>query len=72
VFGDQDQTIRVDQVEALKQAVEAAPVPTEVVRYADAEHGFHCDARPDSYHEESAKDAWARTLTWFSTYLGKN
>ena len=69
VFGDQDQTIRVDQVEALKKAVEAAPVPTQVLRYADAEHGFHCDARPDSYHEESAKDAWDRTLAWFSTYL---
>jgi carboxymethylenebutenolidase len=40
-----------------------------VVRYADAEHGFHCDAR-DAYHEDSAKDAWQRTLDWFATHLG--
>jgi carboxymethylenebutenolidase len=69
-FGDQDQTIRVDQVEALRIAVAKAPVPTEIVRYADADHGFHCDAR-DSYHEPSAKDAWKRTLGWFETHLPK-
>ena len=41
---------------------------TAGVRYPDAEHGFHCDARP-AYHEASAKDAWARTLDWFATHL---
>ena len=69
LFGDQDQTIRVDQVEALRTAVAAAPVETEIVRYAEAEHGFHCDARPDSYHEASAKDGWARMLAWFDAHL---
>ena len=58
LFGDQDQSIRVDQVEALRTAVAKASVDTEIVRYSDAEHGFHCDAR-DSYHEASAKDALA-------------
>jgi carboxymethylenebutenolidase len=70
LFGDQDQSIRVDQVEALRTAVAKATVDTEIVRYSDAEHGFHCDAR-DSYHEASAKDAWQRTLQWFDTYLPK-
>ena|SRR5439155_6435252 len=68
LYGDRDQGIPVDQVEALCKAVEAADVPTEIVRYPDADHGFHCDAR-DSYHEQSAKDAWQRTLRWFDTYL---
>lgn len=68
LFGDQDQGIPVEQVEALRAASSVAPVPTEVVRYADAGHGFHCDGR-DSYHEPSAVDAWRRTLDWFATHL---
>jgi carboxymethylenebutenolidase len=48
--------------------VAAAPVPAEIVRYAEAEHGFHCDER-DSYHEASAKDGWQRTLQWIGTHL---
>jgi carboxymethylenebutenolidase len=56
-------------VEELRRALGGARVPTEVVRYADAEHGFHCDAR-GAYHEASATDAWRRTLEWFDTHLG--
>jgi carboxymethylenebutenolidase len=68
IFGDRDETIRVDQVEALRTASSRASVPTEVIRYPEAEHGFHCDAR-SSYHETSAKDAWQRTLEWFGEHL---
>jgi len=70
LFGDQDQSIRVDQVEALRTAVGSATVDTEILRYPEAEHGFHCDAR-DSYHEDSAKDAWQRTLRWYDEHLPK-
>ena len=52
-------------------AAKNASVPTEVVRYAEAGHGFHCDAR-DSYHEASAKDGWSRTIAWFDTHLAKS
>jgi carboxymethylenebutenolidase len=68
LFGDNDQSIPVDDVEALRAAVAAAPVATEVVRYPDADHGFHCDAR-SSYHEASAKDGWRRTLEWLASHL---
>lgn len=68
LYGDQDQSIPVDQVEALREATSKANVPTEIVRYPDAGHGFHCDAR-ESYHEPSAKDAWRRTLEWLDRYL---
>ena len=64
LFGDQDHAIPVEDVERLREAVAGASVPAEIVRYPDAGHGFHCDARA-SYHEPSAKDAWARTLEWF-------
>ena len=68
LFGDQDANIPIDDVEALRAAAASADVPTEVVRYADADHGFHCDARP-SYHRQSAVDAWDRTLAWFDVHL---
>jgi carboxymethylenebutenolidase len=69
LFGDLDQGIPVDDVEVLRGALAEASVVADVVRYADAEHGFHCDAR-DAYHEESASDAWRRTLLWFDAHLG--
>jgi carboxymethylenebutenolidase len=68
LFGDEDASIPVDQVEALRSAVAAAPVDTEIVRYGGAGHGFHCDQRPD-FHEASAADGWKRALAWFGKYL---
>ena len=57
-----------DAVEALRVALKDAKVDTDVVRYAEADHGFHCDAR-SSYHEASAQDGWDRALTWFGDHL---
>lgn len=65
LFGDLDRGIPVEQVESLRSAISQARVPAEIVRYPEAGHGFHCDAR-GSFHEASAKDAWRRTLEWFS------
>jgi carboxymethylenebutenolidase len=69
LFGDEDASIPVEDVERLRAALDAVPVPTEVVRYAGAEHGFNCDRRP-SYHPEVAADAWQRMIDWFTTHLG--
>ena len=68
LFGDDDQMIPVDGVEELRTQMRDSPVNTDVVRYPDAGHGFHCDAR-ESYHEASAKDGWNRALDWFSSHL---
>ncbi|HEY3811445.1 MAG TPA: dienelactone hydrolase family protein [Acidimicrobiales bacterium] len=69
LYGDVDKGIPPEQVEELRSAAAAAPVPTEVVRYADADHGFNCNDRPAVYNPAAAGDAWARTLAWFDTYL---
>lgn len=68
LFGDLDGSIPVEDVETLRAALADVATPTEIVRYADAEHGFHADPRP-SYHEAAATDAWARTLAFFATHL---
>jgi carboxymethylenebutenolidase len=70
LFGDEDASISVEDVEILRERLRAAPFPAEVVRYPGAKHGFHCDRRPDDFAVEAAADAWARTLTWLDAHLG--
>jgi carboxymethylenebutenolidase len=69
LYGDQDQGISVEDVERLRQAAAGAPVPTEIVRYPEAQHGFNCEDRPNNYNAEAAADGWARTLAWFDRYV---
>ena len=69
LFGDEDASIPVADVETLREALAGAPVPAEVVRYPGAKHGFHCDRRPDDFHPDAAADACARTLTWLDAHL---
>ena len=69
LFGDLDHSIPPDHVELLREAAAKAIVPTTIVRYADAGHGFHCDARPANYHEPSATDAWTKALDWLSRFV---
>jgi carboxymethylenebutenolidase len=68
LFGDLDHTIPVEDVETLRAELAPAPVETEIVRYGDAGHAFHCDERP-GYVPAAAVDAWARTLAWFDRHL---
>ena len=71
LFGDKDGGIPVEDVELLRETLKRETrTPSEIVRYPDAEHGFHCDVRP-SYNEAAAKDAWARTLDWLPRFLHK-
>jgi carboxymethylenebutenolidase len=70
LFGDLDQGIPVEQVEALRVALDGAVVPAQIVRYPEAKHGFHCDDRPAAYDEASATDGWSRTLSFIAEQLG--
>jgi carboxymethylenebutenolidase len=67
-YGDADLTIPFTEVEMLRKAAQKSAVKTDVFRYEEAEHGFNCDERP-SFHAESAKLAWARTLEFLSANL---
>lgn len=68
LYGDLDKGIAVDDVEQLRTAAASSGQTTEIVRYPDAGHGFHCDQRAD-FHPASAEDAWRRTLDWFRRHL---
>jgi DNA polymerase-4 len=69
LFGDRDESIPPEQVELLRGEAAKSAVPTSIVRYPEAGHGFHCDARPQNYDEAAAHDGWAKTLDWFGRYL---
>jgi carboxymethylenebutenolidase len=64
-FGDKDHGIPIENVEKIKAAHPDIPV----YRYAEAEHGFHCDQRP-SYHADSDKLSTERTLAFFKKHIG--
>ena len=68
LFGENDQSIPVEDVERLRTDLSAAGGPHEVVLYPGAGHGFFCDKR-DSFEPKAAEDAWARTLAWFESHL---
>ena len=69
LYGDLDKGIPTEEVEHLRDAVASVPVDTEIVRYADADHGFNCNDRPSVFNATAAADAWQRTLAWFDTHV---
>ena len=70
-FGDLDGSIPVADVEALRAAAGQQQVATEIYRYADANHGFHCDERPAVFHAEASRQAWDRTLAWMNQHAAR-
>jgi carboxymethylenebutenolidase len=68
LFGEKDGFIPLDQVDAIRAALEAAKVRHEVVVYPGADHGFFCDQRA-TYQEQAAKDAWERVKKLFREEL---
>ena len=64
-FGETDQQIPMDQVEAVRKAHPKA----EIYTYAGAGHGFNCDMR-GSYDADSAALARERSLAFLERTLG--
>ena len=63
-FGEADDAIPIDQVQAMKAAR-----PELAFHIYPAGHGFNCDQR-GSYHAESARLARERTLAFFKQHIG--
>ncbi|CCQ13935.1 putative carboxymethylenebutenolidase [Rhodococcus sp. AW25M09] len=70
-FGDLDEGIPFEEVETLREITATAPVDTEITRYANGKHGFHCDDRPAVFDADAAADAWADTLAWFDAHVAR-
>lgn len=69
-FGDRDQSIPPEDIEAIRSRLQSFGKSFESVVYPGAGHGFFCEER-DSYHAAAAEDAWARTLKFLREQLGE-
>jgi carboxymethylenebutenolidase len=72
LYGDLDQGIPSADVDQLRKVAAEASVPTEIVQYPEADHGFNCNDRPAVFNPTAAAAAWERTLEWFGRYVGSS
>jgi carboxymethylenebutenolidase len=67
LYGAEDAGIKVEQVQQMASALQAAGKTAEFFVYPGAPHGFHADYRP-SYRQQAAEDAWKQMIGWFKKY----
>jgi carboxymethylenebutenolidase len=67
IFGNQDQSIPVDQVRQFEESLNATSVPNEIYVYDGVGHAF-TNPSNDNYAPQETADAWAKTLA----FLKKN
>jgi carboxymethylenebutenolidase len=63
IFGDQDDSIPVENVTNFKAALDSIGVPNEIYIYEGVGHAFANPSR-DSYAPEQTADAWNKTLSF--------
>jgi len=68
IFGEADAGIPIEGVKQLESLLDEHGKTHDINIYPDAPHAFFNDTR-QSYREDHAKDAWAKTLAWFEMYL---
>lgn len=69
LYGDKDRSIRVEEVEELREITDALPVHTSILRYANAGHAFALDPEAKNFVPDAAADSWAHALNWFDAHL---
>lgn len=69
LYAGKDEGIPLATVEQMREALRRAGKDRdcEIIVYPEAGHAFNADYRP-SYHEPSAKAAWAEMLAWFKKH----
>ncbi len=70
IYGEDDGWITHDHVDRLRGALKEYNKVGEAKTYPNTPHAFFNDSRPDVYSPNEAKDAWDRTLAFFSQHLG--
>lgn len=67
IFGNQDQSIPVDQVREFGESLNATSIPNEIYIYDGVGHAF-ANPSNDNYAPQETSDAWEKTLA----FLKKN
>ncbi len=66
---EKDETVTPEEIDDLKQTAEDAGKNIEVLSYPGTTHSFFNESRADTYHAESAKQAWASTVAFIDKFL---
>ena len=69
VFAEKDEFVGPEAVAGLEAAIRKVGKKITTHSYKGVDHAFFNDTRPDVYNAEAAKDAWAKTLAFFSDNL---
>jgi carboxymethylenebutenolidase len=67
-FGGKDPLIPQEHVDKINQTLKDQKKNFSLKLYPEATHGFFCNER-ESYHQESAKDTWEKTKSFFAQHL---
>jgi carboxymethylenebutenolidase len=68
IFGDQDQSIPVESVNAFEQALNETGITNEIYIYPGVGHAF-ANPSGDNYAPEETVDAWEKTLAFLKKYM---
>lgn len=69
LFAEKDSSVNAQAVEKLRAQLSAAGKTFEFHTYKNVGHAFFNDTRPGVYDENSAKDAWQKTLAFFRMHV---
>jgi carboxymethylenebutenolidase len=67
VFGGKDHGAGPDAIAALESAARDAGVPFTTHVYADADHAFLNERRPEVHRPEDARDAWSKIMPFLKS-----
>jgi carboxymethylenebutenolidase len=68
IFGDQDESIPVENVTKFEQALNSTGVPNEIYIYEGVGHAF-ANPSGDNYAPEETRDAWEKTLAFLKKHV---
>jgi carboxymethylenebutenolidase len=69
IWAGKDGFVNADIVSALDRQLTALGKRHEFHTYANADHAFFNDTRPEVYDAQAAADAWKRTIEFFRREL---
>ncbi len=68
IFGDQDQSISVNDVKNFEKMITSTGIPNEIYIYEGVGHAF-ANPSGDNYAPKETVDAWQKTLAFLNKYI---
>jgi carboxymethylenebutenolidase len=69
IFGEEDGSVNPAAVRKLEAELKKAGKSTDFTIFPHVGHAFFNDARPEVYHEASARKAWQKSCAFFRQHL---